>query len=117
MLGSVMRKKKITEQFLRHSEFNRSLGLPLTIALDSCNYAALERGLHLCGGPIHHLQVLLSFSVHFRCSVDASERAHHIAASQKVARKLGFDRDLTENRKEEGRTQMLLRHAHIGVRR
>ncbi|PIO73440.1 hypothetical protein TELCIR_04582, partial [Teladorsagia circumcincta] len=33
IMGSFLRKKRITEKFLHHSEFNRSLGLPLTVAL------------------------------------------------------------------------------------
>lgn len=45
MLRSLLRQKKVTEQFLHHSEFSRSLGLPMTVALGEPLLSVVSKAL------------------------------------------------------------------------
>ncbi|CAJ0605554.1 unnamed protein product [Cylicocyclus nassatus] len=79
MLGVLLRQKKVTEQFLHHSEFSRSLGLPMTIALVcTCSvplliFVLMPFSLTSLAGPSTLLAVLITFIVVLLASAHLTE--------------------------------------------
>ncbi|KAL6734726.1 hypothetical protein Aduo_005234 [Ancylostoma duodenale] len=79
MLRSLLRQKKVTEQFLHHSEFSRSLGLPMTIALVcACSiplliFVLMPFSLITLAGPSTLMAVLITFLVVLLSSAHLAE--------------------------------------------
>ncbi|EYC45561.1 hypothetical protein Y032_0423g1199 [Ancylostoma ceylanicum] len=79
MFRSLLRQKKVTEQFLHHSEFSRSLGLPMTVALVcACSiplliFVLMPFSLITLAGPSTLLAVLITFLVVLLSSAHLAE--------------------------------------------
>ncbi|XGW09016.1 hypothetical protein V3C99_011377 [Haemonchus contortus] len=79
MVSSFLRKKRITEQFLHHSEFNRALGLPLTIALVCASsiplliFVLMPFSLTTLAGPSTLIAVIVTFLLVLISSVHMAE--------------------------------------------
>ncbi|KAK5971180.1 hypothetical protein GCK32_007379 [Trichostrongylus colubriformis] len=78
-MGSFLRKKTVSEKFLRHSEFNRALGLPLTVALVCATsiplliFVLMPFSLTTLAGPSTLIAVLVTFLVVLMSSVHMAE--------------------------------------------
>ncbi|WKX96891.1 hypothetical protein Q1695_012942 [Nippostrongylus brasiliensis] len=79
MLGGLLRKKKITDQFLHHSEYSRSLGIPLTGALVCASsiplmiFVLMPFSLTTLAGPSTLIAVIVAFLVVLLSSVHLVE--------------------------------------------